>query len=156
MTVTSQLKEEEPSGIYAKPEARKILEYLLANVQTALQPSFLANDELVYRQVDTILGEAPPDAVGLLSEMASAGALLAELVDKAPACPECGSKQLSTRYACPQCSSYDINRTYLFEHLKCGKVGNEESFKKGPMEFQYSSSWSEKPFRAPSTRYSIV
>ncbi len=131
MTVTSQVKEEAPSGIYAKLEARKILEYLLANVQTALEPSFLPNDELVYRQVDTILGEAPPDAPGLLSEMASSAALLAELVDKAPACPECGSKQVSTRYACPQCSSYDINRTYLFEHLKCGKVGNEESFKKG-------------------------
>ncbi len=133
MTVTSQLKEEKgelPSAIYARPEARKILEYLLANVQTALGPSFLPNDELVYRQVDTILGVTPLDASGLLSEMASSGALLAELVDKVPACPECGSKQISTRYACPQCSSYDINRTYLFEHLKCGKVGNEVSFKK--------------------------
>ena len=131
MTVTSQVKERESAGIYAKPEARKILEYLLGNVQTALTPSFLPNDELVYQQVDTILGQAPADTPGLLSEMASAGTLLSEFVDKAPACPECGSKQLSTRYACPQCSTYDINRTYLFEHLKCGKVGNEESFKKG-------------------------
>ncbi len=131
MTVTSQVKEEADTGIYAKPKARKILEYLLANDQSVLEPSFLPNDELVYKQVNTILGQEPADAAALLDEMASAGTLLPELVDKAPACPECGSKQLSTRYSCPQCSSYDIDRTYLFEHLKCGKVGKEESFKKG-------------------------
>jgi ribosomal protein L37AE/L43A len=131
MAVTSQVKTCEAAGIYAKPEARKILEYLLANTQTVLEPSYLANDELRYQRVEMILGDVPVDTVGLLGEMAAAGTLSSELVDKAPACPECGSKQLSTRYACPQCSTYDINRTYLFEHLKCGKVGNEESFKKG-------------------------
>jgi hypothetical protein len=130
MAVTSQVKQNEPADIYTKPEARKILEYLLANSQTSLEPSYLPNDELRYQQVEQILEDAPIDAPVLLGEMASAGTLSPELVDKAPACPECSSKQLSTRYTCPQCSTYDINRTYLFEHLKCGKVGNEESFKK--------------------------
>jgi ribosomal protein L37AE/L43A len=131
MTVTSQVKENAPRGIYAKPGARKILGYLLGSTQTVLEPSFLSDDELAYKQVEVILGSTPADAAGLLSQLSSAGALTSELVDKAPACPECGSKQLSTRYSCPKCSTYDINRTYLFEHLKCGKVGNEESFKKG-------------------------
>jgi DNA-directed RNA polymerase subunit RPC12/RpoP len=104
---------------------------LLANTQTILEPSYLSNDELRYQDVEKVLGDVPIDTPTLLREMAEAGTLSPELVDKAPACPECSSKQLSTRYACPQCSTYDINRTYLFEHLKCGKVGNEESFKKG-------------------------
>jgi DNA-directed RNA polymerase subunit M/transcription elongation factor TFIIS len=131
MTFTNQVKQNEPAAVYSKPEARKILEYLLANTQTVLEPGHLPNDELQYRQVEKLLGEVPVDAVGLLREMTAAATLSSELVDKAPACPECGSKQLSTRYACPQCSTYDINRTYLFEHLKCGKVGNEGSFRKG-------------------------
>lgn len=131
MTVTSQVEQSEPVSIYSKPEARKMLEFLLANSQTVLEPSYLPNDELRYQQVEKILGEVPVDAPALLGEMAAAGTLSSELVDKAPTCPECGSKQLSTRYACTQCSTYDINRSFLFEHLKCGKVGNEESFKKG-------------------------
>jgi ribosomal protein L37AE/L43A len=131
MSVASQVNEETPRGIYAIPEARKILEYLLGNAQTILEPSYLPNDELGYSQVETILGQLPPRTPELLNEMALAGALTSELVDKAPSCPECGSKQVSTRYSCPKCSTFDINRTYLFEHLKCGKVGSEESFKKG-------------------------
>lgn len=130
MVITSEVKQNESVGIYSKPEARKILEYLLANTQTTLEPSYLPTDELRYQKVEKILGDVPIDAPGLLGEMAAAGTLSSELVDKSPACPECSSKQLSTRYACPQCSTHDINRTYLFEHLKCGKVGNEESFKK--------------------------
>ena len=131
MTVTSQVKENAPTGIYANPEARKILQYLLGHSQSALEPSFLANDELSYGLVETILGSVRPDVAGLLNEMVSAGTLASELVDKAPSCPECGSKQLSTRYTCPKCSAYDVTRTYLLEHLKCGKVGNEDGFKKG-------------------------
>ena len=63
--------------------------------------------------------------------MVAANALLADLVDKAPACPECGSTEVSTRYTCPKCFSYDIARSYLFEHLKCGKVASDDTFRKG-------------------------
>jgi predicted RNA-binding Zn-ribbon protein involved in translation (DUF1610 family) len=130
MTVMSQAKESSPTGIYANMEARKILQYLLGHTRTVLEPVFLPNDEVSYGEAETILGNVPSDVSDLLNEMVSAGALVSELVDKAPSCPECGSKQLSTRYTCPKCSAYDITRTYLFEHLKCGKVGNEDSFKK--------------------------
>jgi len=47
-----------------------------------------------------------------------------------PACPECGSTKLSTRYLCPKCFSYDITRSYLYEHLKCGKVAGDDAFRK--------------------------
>ncbi len=117
--------------MFSNQGSRKILEYLLRNAQAVLAPTILPTDEVKYEQVESILGNVPNDASGLLSQMAAAGVLVSELVDKVPACPECGSMQLSTRYFCPQCRSHDIARTFLLEHLKCGKVGGEESFKKG-------------------------
>jgi len=131
MVVASEVKETAPAGIYAKPEARKILEFLLEFPQTILTATLDPTDELRFEQVEKILGEASTDAAQLLEEMTSAQVLTSQFVDKVPACPNCGSTQVSTRYFCPQCESHDINRTHLFEHLKCGKVGNEESFKKG-------------------------
>ena len=131
MAVTGEVKETTQAGIYGNPKARKILEYLLEFPQTVLTATVLPTDEIKYDQVEKILGDGSTDQVALLDDMAAANALLSQIADKAPACPNCGSKQISTRYLCPQCGSYDINRTYLFEHLKCGKVGNETSFRKG-------------------------
>lgn len=131
MVLASEAKEAASTGIYSKPEARKILEFLLEFPQTTLTATLTPNDELKFEQIEKLLGETPTDIVRLLDEMTSADALVSQFVDKVPACPNCGSKQVSTRYFCPQCSSHDIVRTYLFEHLKCGKVGNEENFKKG-------------------------
>lgn len=131
MVVASEVKETAPTGIYAKPEARKLLEFLLEFPQTILTATLLPSDEFRFEQVEKILGETSTDVVQLLDEMTSANVLISQLVDKVPACPNCDSTQVSTRYFCPQCASHDINRTHLFEHLKCGKVGNEESFRKG-------------------------
>jgi predicted RNA-binding Zn-ribbon protein involved in translation (DUF1610 family) len=63
--------------------------------------------------------------------MAAAGVLVETLADKVPACPECNSKQVSSRYLCPQCYAFDITRSFLFEHLKCGKVAGDDTFRKG-------------------------
>jgi len=136
LTVTKQIEgkktgKQENSGIYSNREARKILEYLLEHPSAVFAHNVLPSDDVAYPQAEAVLGDAKVDAAQLLADMTSAGVLSSQLVDKAPACPQCGSKQISTRYLCPQCSTYDIRRTYLYEHLKCGKVGNEESFKKG-------------------------
>jgi hypothetical protein len=37
---------------------------------------------------------------------------------------------VSTRYICPHCFTFDITKTFLFEHLKCGKVGSSDEFEK--------------------------
>jgi transposase-like protein len=133
MTVVTQLdaKNKQPTEtIYSNAEARKILHFLLGNVQTAISPELLPNDETRYPQLGSILEHNPPDPGILLDKMVASGVLVAELVDKAPSCPECSSKEVSTRYLCPQCYGYDVARGYLYEHLKCGKVGGDESFKK--------------------------
>lgn len=117
--------------IYADQNARKILQYMLRSPRTAITPEILPTDETTYPQLHGIIEATPTATLELLTRMVDARALLADLADKAPACPECGSYQVSTRYTCPKCFSYDIDRSFLFEHLKCGKVANDSSFRKG-------------------------
>jgi hypothetical protein len=32
---------------------------------------------------------------------------------------------------CPKCSNFNVERSFLYEHLKCGKVSSDDTFKKG-------------------------
>ncbi len=117
--------------VYSDVNARKILQFMLHSPRTAITPEILPTDELQYPQLKGIIEDKPTAIVDLLSRMVGAKVLVADLVDKAPACPECGSSQISTRYTCPKCFSYDISKSFLFEHLKCGKVASDDTFKKG-------------------------
>ena len=133
MTTITQTLTNPSQDVYANPQARRILEYLIWNGGTIISPTILPTDEIAYPLVETILGKESPSTekqVGLLKSMVDGNVLIAELVDKVPACPTCGSKQVSTRYICPQCFTFDITKTFLFEHLKCGKVGSSDEFLK--------------------------
>jgi len=132
MTVTSQVKQE-PSintGVYSNPSARKIIDLMLRSPRTPITPEITVTDEIRYPQLETVEKLSVDETESLLTEMTTAGVVVADLVDQAPACPECGSTRLSTRYLCPKCFSYDIARSYLYEHLKCGKVAGDEAFRK--------------------------
>ena len=121
------------ADIYADPQARRILEFLIWNAGTILSPVIQPTDEIAYPQIETILGKDTPPfekQLRLLRAMTDAGVLIVELIDKAPTCPTCGSYQVSTRYICPHCYTFDITKTFLFEHLKCGKVGSSDEFTK--------------------------
>jgi len=123
-------KPEQDSDIYTEPNARSILQYLLRNISTTISPQVQENDDVTYPQVPTIAGASIQNVDNLLSRMSAAGVLLADLADKVPVCPECASRELSSRYLCPRCLSFDITRSFLFEHLKCGKVAGDDSFRK--------------------------
>ncbi|MGA2460030.1 MAG: hypothetical protein ABSF82_01215 [Candidatus Bathyarchaeia archaeon] len=131
MTLTTRL-DSRPSvvnkEIYSDPKARKILQFLIRSPRTPITPEITPTDELRYPQLEAL---GPDATLALLSTMLEAKVLVADMVDKMPACPECGSAQVSTRYVCPKCYSYNIARSYLFEHLKCGKVADDETFRKG-------------------------
>jgi hypothetical protein len=117
--------------IYANTDARKILQFLLRSPRTIVAPEITPTDEIQYPQLASVVQLNPSATLELLSEMVRAGVLAADLTDKAPACPECGSHQLSTRYVCPKCYSFDVSRSFLYEHLKCGKVASDDTFRKG-------------------------
>jgi len=134
MTVTTPVQAERASAtqeIYSNSDVRKILTFLLKSPRTPLSPEIMPTDDIRYQQMDSIFGAAAKDAEAWLPRLVKAQILVADLVDKAPACPECQSYQLSTRYVCPKCFSYDIARSYLYEHLKCGKVASDDTFKRG-------------------------
>jgi len=128
---TINVEQKKPQEIYSDPETRRILQFLLRNITVAISPQALPTDEVTYPQLQSVLGEQAPEADSILARMAAAGVLIETLADKVPACPECNSKQVSTRYLCPQCYNFDITRSFLFEHLKCGKVASDDTFRKG-------------------------
>jgi len=131
VTTTVNVEAKTTNEIYSDPEARRVLQILLRNITVVISPQTLPTDEVTYPQLQSILGEHAAEADSLLARMAAAGVLIETLADKVPACPECNSKQVSVRYLCPQCYSYDITRSFLFEHLKCGKVASDDTFRKG-------------------------
>jgi hypothetical protein len=131
MASTVNVEQKNPQEIYSDPDARRILQFLLRNITVVISPQALSTDEVTYPQLQSVLGEHAPEADSILARMAAAGILVETLADKAPACPECNSKQVSSRYLCPQCYGFDITRSFLFEHLKCGKVASDDTFKKG-------------------------
>lgn len=128
---TVNVEQKKAPEIYSDPDARRILQLLLRNITVAISPQALPTDEITYPQLQSILGEHALEADSILARMAAAGVLVETLADKVPACPECNSKQVSSRYLCPQCYSFDITRSFLFEHLKCGKVASDDTFRKG-------------------------
>jgi hypothetical protein len=135
MTVTTplEMKPGAPeTGIYSNSDARNILQLLLRSPRTPVTPEILPTDEIHYPQLQPFVPKLnAAETLALLDQMVKAGVLVSDLVDKAPACPDCGSPQVSIRYLCPKCHSYDIERSFLYEHLKCGKVASDDTFRKG-------------------------
>jgi predicted RNA-binding Zn-ribbon protein involved in translation (DUF1610 family) len=132
MTLTTLDLKPAPQGreIYSDPQARKVLETLIRSPRTVLAPEILPTDDIRYPMLDSVLGTVN-DVEELLSRMVSSGVLVSDVVDQAIQCPECGSRQISTRYKCAKCYSLNIARSFLYEHLKCGKVAGDEVFRKG-------------------------
>ena len=129
---TTSMESKAPTGtIYENADARKILQFLLRSPRTMVTPEITPTDEIQYPQLASVVQLPPLETLELLSQMVEAGVLVADLADKAPACPECGSYQVSTRYVCPKCFNYDISRSFLYEHLRCGKVASDDTFRKG-------------------------
>jgi len=124
------VKEPASQDVYSDPNVKHILQLLLRNVSTTITHQILPSDEVVYPRLDPILKEDGAVAETVLNRMTASGVLIAEVVDKAPACPECGSRQISSRYLCAKCYTYDITRSFLLEHLKCGKVASDDNFRK--------------------------
>lgn len=115
--------------IYSDPQARKVLEALVRRPRTVIAPEILPTDDLHYPALESVLGVVS-DAEELLSRMVASGVLVADMVDQTIQCPDCGSRQVSTRYMCGKCYSTNIARSFLYEHLKCGKVAGDDVFRK--------------------------
>lgn len=84
-------KQQVSSEIYLDADARKILQFMLRSPRTPIVPETLATDEIQYPELRSLVEPSGEKLVELLGRMVEAKALVADLVDKVPACPECGS-----------------------------------------------------------------
>jgi hypothetical protein len=71
------------------------------------------------------------DIEAFVERLREAGVLEAKLLDKLSVCPACGGTKSFPRFDCPRCYSFDIGRALIIEHIRCGYVGSEESFRSG-------------------------
>jgi len=69
------------------------------------------------------------EARKVLEEMAAAGLFEKEFVAKEVGCPRDQSINLSLKRHCPRCDATNINKEELLEHIPCGYIGPESSFK---------------------------
>lgn len=65
----------------------------------------------------------------LLEEMAADGLFEKEFIAKEVGCPRDQSINLSLKRHCPRCDATNLNKEELLEHISCGYVGPESSFK---------------------------
>lgn len=68
-------------------------------------------------------------ARSVLEQMAADGLFEKELISKEIGCPRDGSINISLKRHCPQCNSTNISKKELIEHVPCGYIGPEDSFK---------------------------
>lgn len=97
---------------------------------TELKPVFDPKSGYRYAEVEAILGDLLR-VEDFLNRLYEAKIIERKLYDKLLYCPNCGSRNISTRYCCPYCKSFNIQKSTLIEHVKCGYMDVEENFRKG-------------------------
>ncbi|MEM2262888.1 MAG: hypothetical protein QW447_02490 [Candidatus Bathyarchaeia archaeon] len=116
--------------LYKQRSVQIFLGKFLSGEISELKPTFDLELGYHYPEVEAIL-EEPSKAEEFLEMLYTAGVLERRLYDKVIYCPSCGSQSVSTRYCCPYCKSFNIQKGSLIEHVKCGYMDVEESFRKG-------------------------
>lgn len=116
--------------IYQSRKVQAFLSKFVSENLGTIYPVFDLNNGYRYPDVEEIVGD-PESAKELLKNLYDAGILKKELYDKVLHCPKCGSVNISTRYCCPKCHSFNIKKTSLINHVKCGYIDSEESFRAG-------------------------
>ncbi|MEM2676879.1 MAG: hypothetical protein QXJ77_03120 [Candidatus Bathyarchaeia archaeon] len=116
--------------LYKERNVQVFLGKFLSGEISEVKPTFDPKVGYRYPEVEAILGETL-SAEEFLERLHSAGVLERKLYDKVIYCPSCGSQNISTHYCCPYCKSFNIQKGSLIEHVKCGYMDVEESFRKG-------------------------
>lgn len=102
--------------------------FLIGEIEV-LEPTFDSDQGYKYPIVEAILGDSRKTG-DFLERLSKAGILVKKLYDKDLFCPNCGSPKISIHYNCPHCKSFNVRKSSLIEHLKCGYIDTEDSYKK--------------------------
>jgi hypothetical protein len=102
--------------------------FLIGEIEV-LEPTFDSDHGYKYPLIEAILGDSTK-AADFLERLSKAGILVKTLYDKDLFCPNCGSPKISIHYNCPHCKSFNVKKSSLIEHLKCGYIDIEDSYRK--------------------------
>jgi len=125
-----QANKRETRELYVDSGAQMLVSKFLSGEIKTLEPIYDQQVGYRYPVVETMVEDAS-QVEPFLSKLHSAGILERRLYDKTIFCPNCGSAAVSFHYCCPFCKSFDIRKSSLIEHVKCGYMDVEESFRKG-------------------------
>ncbi len=125
-----EAEKKESLALYRDRNVQILLSKFLNGEIETLEPVYDSKAGYRYPVVETIVGD-PSQVEPFLSKLHAAGVLEKKLYDKTIFCPKCGSANVSFRYCCPFCKSFNIQKSSLFEHVKCGYMDIEENFLEG-------------------------
>jgi len=123
-------EKKESLALYRDRNVQILLSKFLNGEIETLEPVYDSKAGYRYPVVEAIVGDAS-QVEPFLSKLHAAGVLEKKLYDKTIFCPKCGSTNVSFRYCCPFCKSFNIQKSSLFEHVKCGYMDIEENFLEG-------------------------
>lgn len=117
--------------VFAKLLKDKTMEKVLAYIVESKSVSVHYDLEHGYHypRIEAEADLTPDESIDLLSKLASLRILSENILFLSIACPRCGSTNVAIVYRCPKCSSIMIRRDLLMEHIPCGYIGLESSFK---------------------------
>jgi len=116
---------------YGLPAVQLACNHFIYGSRRALEPEFGA-DRVPRYFVETEGEDRIPLDTTLLERLVDIGILKSSLFEKMLLCPRCGSpSQVFARFKCTNCASIDISINRMLEHLACGTIHNERSFRVG-------------------------
>jgi len=116
------------ASILRRGEAQRVLRAMIEGRLAVAEPT-VDFEGVRYVKVEELAEAASSTVNTLLDEMESAGLLLSEAVASLAVCPKCGSHKLIIQLSCPACGSARLEKAPMIEHMRCGYVDREETFK---------------------------
>ncbi len=112
------------------PAVQQVCDHFIYGSKKQLEPEFGAD------RVPRYWVTAQQERVGLnsalLERMADIGILKSSLFEKILLCPKCASpSNVFARFKCTNCASIDVSINRMIEHLACGTIHNEKTFRMG-------------------------
>ncbi len=119
----------ERSELYKERNTQVFISKFLSGDLNELKPTFDPKFGYRYPAVEAVIGD-PSKVEDFLNRLYEDRILERKLYDRIIYCPGCGSQSVSIHYCCPYCKSFNIKKGSLIEHVKCGYMDVEESFRK--------------------------
>jgi len=116
--------------IYNEPIVQQVCDHFVYGSKKPLMPQFDADRAPKY-YIDPESAKTSVDN-SILERMVDTRILTSTLYEKALLCPSCKTPtNVFARFKCPQCGSINIAINRMIEHLSCGTIHQEQTFRSG-------------------------